>query len=568
MREQPDSGEQTTVSWRRWLALVLLSAVPAAGEAGVLRAVGFGSALSLAPQITSISPYGSFHDLRWILVYHSSWPVLVVELLAAVVVRTGWTIAMSLVAAPYAAGSGAAGSRWAPGGTVRMPVVRVLAFHAFAVVALAPWATVGVAAAQTSLSWFLPAEVLPLLLLGLVLQRGGTGQPWWRGAPSRRLLGLGLVAFAVVPAASLVVASTPGWWVVPVAGAAGAANGWLWRQVVCSPPPAAHWWTGRAPVPIIVAGALLLSVVSAGPLSGLGRLNSQEPLPAITGPLVTAVRRPVIFVGGYDTDWDGSPTRVGLPLEIFSYRGLNAGGRPLPYRTADTHASLAHTAALLRRQVSVTSRQTGRPVSLIAMSEGTLVVRRYLADTPDPSVDAVVLMSPLVQASRVYLPPRSTSGWGIGTGWLSRGMLAAAGFTGGPPISPDEPFARSLLDDAVLYRNQMLCPVPGIRMVAFVPLADATVVPPDGYAHIPVVGLLDVHGGMLPRADVQRELLAFLAGGPARGHSGPAFPIVQKAAAGWQAPALALRLNPAWHAAGQPDASFGQNGCAVRRQSG
>ena len=168
------------------------------------------------------------------------------------------------------------------------------------------------------------------------------------------------------------------------------------------------------------------------------------------------------------------------------------------------------------------------------MSEGTLVVRRYLADTPDPSVDAVVLMSPLVQASRVYLPPKSTSGWGTGTSWLLRGMLAAAGFTEGPPISPDEPFARSLLDDAVLYRNQMLCPVPGIRMVAFVPLADATVVPPHRYAHIPVVGLLDVHGGMLPRADVQRELLAFLTGGPARGHSGPALPIVQEAASGWR----------------------------------
>lgn len=546
------------MSWRRWLALLLLSAAPAAGEAGVLRAVGFGSALSLAPQITSISPYGSFHDLRWILVYHSSWPLLVVELLAAIVVRTAWAIAMSLVAAPRAAGSDA----------VRVLVVRVLAFHAFALVALAPWAAVGVAAAETSLSWFLPAEVLPLLLLGLVLQRGGTGQPWWRGAPSRRLLGLGLLAFAVVPAASLIVTSTPGWWVVPVAGAVATANGWLWRQVVCSPAPAAHRWTGRAPVPIIVAAALALSMVSAGPLAGLGQLNTQEPLPAITGPLVTAVRRPVIFVGGYDTDWDGSPTRVGLPLEIYSYRGLNGEGRPLPYRTTDTHASLAHTAELLARQVSVTSQQAGRPVSLIAMSEGTLVVRRYLADTPDPSVDAVVLMSPLVQASRVYLPPTSASGWGIGTGWLLRGMLAAAGFTGGPPISPDEPFARSLLDDAVLYRNQMLCPVPGIRMLAFVPLADATVVPPDGYAHVPVVGLLDVHGGMLPRADVQREMLAFLAGGPARGHSSRAFPIVQKAASGWQAPALALRLNPAWHAAGQPDASFGQNGCAVRRQPG
>jgi hypothetical protein len=547
------------------LVLLLLSAVPAAGEGAVLRAVGFGSALSLAPQITSIGPYGSFHDLRWILVYHSSWAALVAELLAAVVVRAGWAVAMTVAAAPGATASGAAFSRTAArGAVVRVLAARALAFYAFAVVVLAPWAVVSVAAAETSLSWFLPGEVLPVLVLGLVLQRGGTGQAWWRGAPTRRLLGLGLISFAAVPVASLVVASTPGWWVVPVAGAAGTVNGWLWRQVLCSPAPATNRWRGRAPVPIIVAGALLLGILSAGPLAGLGRLNTQEPLPAITGPGVAAVHQPVIFVGGYDTDWDGSPTRVGLRLEIFSYRGLDAGGRPLPYHVADTHASLAHTAALLGRQVSVAARKAGRPVSVIAMSEGTFVVRRYLAHTPNPLVNAVVLMSPLVQASRVYLPPRSMSGWGIGTGWLMRGMLAAAGFTGGPPISPDEPFARSLMEDAVLYRNQMLCPVPGVRLVAFVPLADAMVVPPDRYAHVPVVGLLDVHGGMLPRADVQRELLAFLADRPVHDHPGPAFPIVQKATSGWQAPALGLRLNPRWEAAGQPDASFDQNGCAAR----
>jgi hypothetical protein len=550
------------------LVLLLLSAVPAAGEAALLRAVGFGSALSLAPQLTAVSPLGSFHDLRWICVYHASWPALVAELLAAVVVRTGWAVAMTVAAGSEVAqsGSGADARGSAVGeATVRVLILRTLAFHAFAVVVLAPWAAVAVAATVTSLSWFLPGEVLPVLLLGLVLQRGGTGQAWWRGAPTRRLLGLGLIAFTAVPAASLVVQSAPGWWVVPVAGAAGAANGWLWRQVVVSRAPATDRWIGRAPVPVMVSGALLLGMLSAGQLAALGRLNTQEPLPAITGPGVAAVHQPVIFVGGYDTDWDGTPTRVGLRVQIFSYHGLDDEGRPLPYQLADTHMSLTRSAALLRRQVSVASRQAGRPVSLIALSEGTFVVRRYLADTANPPVNAVVLISPLVQASRVYLPPaKAMSGWGIGTGWLMRGMLAVADSTGGPPISPDEPFVRSLLDDAPLYRNQMLCPVPGVRMLAFVALADALVVPPDRYAHIPAVGLVDVHAGMLPRASVQRVLLAFLAGGSVDDRPGRAFTMVQKATSGWQAPALALRLNPGWHAADQPDASFDQNGCAAR----
>jgi hypothetical protein len=317
----------------------------------------------------------------------------------------------------------------------------------------------------------------------------------------------------------------------------------------------------------MTAGALLLGLLSAGQLAALGQLSTEEPLPAITGPGVAAVHQPVIFVGGYDTDWDGAPTRVGLRLQIFSYRGLDSEGRPLPYRLADTQMSLAHSAALLSRQVSVASQQAGRPVSLIALSEGTFVARRYLAGTPNPPVNAVVLMSPLVRASRVYLPPsNAASGWGIGTGWLMRGMLALAAETGGPPISLDEPFVRSLVDDAPLFRNQMLCPVHGVRTVAFVPLADALVVPPDRYARIPVVGLLDVHGGMLARENVQRELLAFLAGAPAEDRPGEAFPIVQRAMSGWQAPALALRLNPAWHAGDQPDASFDQNGCAGRAE--
>jgi hypothetical protein len=558
----------------RWLLLLLLSAVPAAGEAVVLRAAGFASALSLAPQITAISPYGSFHDLRWIAVYHDSWPALIGELVAAVVARSLFTVAMTVVASGPAGGSSAGAAAGAAGPVVGRPPIRVLArgalvFHALAVLMLAPWTVIAVAAAQTSLSWFLPAEVLPLLLLGLVLTRGGTAQQWWRGAPTKRLVGLGLLGFALLPVASLAVQSAPGWWVVPVAAVAGAANGWLWRQVVTSPAPDPHRLVGRAPVPVLVAGALILAMLSAGQLAGLGRQNAREPLPAITGPGVAAVHQPVIFVGGYDTDWDGSPIRVGLRMQMFSYRGLAGDGHPLPYQPVDTYASLDHSADLLARQVSAASRRAGRPVSLVAQSEGTFVVRRYLAGTPHPPVDAVVLMSPLVQASRVYFPPRQAgSGWGIGTGWLLRGMLSVAGATGGPAISPDQPFERSLLDDALLYRDRMLCPVAGVRIVAFVPLADAIVVPPDRYAHIPVVGLVDVHAGMLPRPEVQRALLAFLAGGQVDSGPGRWFPVVQKSASGWQVPALALRVNPAWHAEGQPDASFDGNGCATTGRPG
>ena len=118
------------MSRRRWLVLLLLSAVPAAGEAALLRGIGFGSALSLAPQITAISPYGSFHDLRWIAVYHASWPALVAELVAAVVIRTGWAVAMTVAAAPGVTRSDSGARRLALSGTaVRALALRALAFQ-------------------------------------------------------------------------------------------------------------------------------------------------------------------------------------------------------------------------------------------------------------------------------------------------------------------------------------------------------------------------------------------------------------------------------------------------------
>jgi len=59
----------------------------ALGRGAVLRTVGLDSALGLSPQASAPPAFGVFHDLRWLMVYHSSWPAFLGEAVAAVLLR-------------------------------------------------------------------------------------------------------------------------------------------------------------------------------------------------------------------------------------------------------------------------------------------------------------------------------------------------------------------------------------------------------------------------------------------------------------------------------------------------
>src|SRR5882762_6840168 len=67
--------------------------IPAVGapmvEAGLLRAFDPGSA-GMAAQVTAPAPLDLFHDMRWISVFHDSWVVFALELLAVLVLRSLW----------------------------------------------------------------------------------------------------------------------------------------------------------------------------------------------------------------------------------------------------------------------------------------------------------------------------------------------------------------------------------------------------------------------------------------------------------------------------------------------
>jgi hypothetical protein len=537
---------------------VALTAGPAAIEAAVLSWCGNRSALELAPQAGAPNPFGVFHDLRWIFVYHDSWLTFTAAILALIAIRTLLTVAIVITAWP---------PDWPRPSLCRLTGTGLTVTAATAV-ALAPWTTITVAAGVTALSWFSIGALLAVFALALVLQRGPMTGAWWRGLPPLAAMGWMAAVFLTLTLGSLVVGLVADWAVVPVAAAAGAANAPLWRGLVRTA-VVAHPRLPRVPVAPIVVVLLLLALAASGRLARSGsEAAARPPPPLVLRDGAHAPRQALLYVGGYDSRYDGrtgyqaDPAgRDELPVLRFSYRGIDGQGRPLPYTAAGTHQSLALSASLLATQVADVRRRTGRPVALLGHSEGSLVVRTYLETHPHPDIDAVVLLSPLPQPARVYYPPRSaTAGWGIATGWQLRIIFAVVERIGGSGINSDDPFVRSLLDDAPWYRDRMLCPVPGTRMIAFLPLLDAITDPPGPEPKISFVVVPERHAMDYGRAATQRSLIAFLNGEPPAPPRSGLYRTIRAAAAGWQAPSLSPGLNPAWRAV-RPDTSSGTSGC-------
>lgn len=544
-------AEADGVRWwtgrRRLPLLVGLTAGPATVEAAVLAGTGDHSSLALAPQVTAPNPFGIFHDLRWIFVYHDSWLSFALLVLGAVVVRTLLTVAIIVVA-------------WPPGR--RRPATRRLARAGLAVTAvtavvLAPWTAVTLAAAVTALSWFAIGAVLALLLLAVALQRGPVTDAWWRGLPPPAVPLWVAAVFAVLTAAALAIGLAPDWAGIPLAAAGGAANAPLWRGLLGTVT------RGRTPLPRlpvvpVVAALVLLALAGSGVLAGSGSRAAARPPPALLlRDGADPPRQALLYVGGYDSRYDGATDhvpdpagRATLPVHRFSYAGLDAHGRPRPYAPADTHQSLDRSADLLAAQVRDLARRTGRPVALLGHSEGALVIRTYLERGRPAEVDAVALLSPLPRPARVYYPPAgSATGRGIAAGWQLRAIFGVVNRTGGADLGADAPFIRSLLDHGPRYRDRMLQPVPGVRMVAFLPLLDAVADPPGPRPRIPVIVVPERHAMDYGRARTQRLLVAFLDGQPlavTNGPAGTAYRVLSAAGAAWQAPQLTVGLNPVW----------------------
>ncbi|OKI64352.1 hypothetical protein [Micromonospora sp. CB01531] len=530
---------------RRLLALLGIAAAVPLAEVFVLVLVGFFPAEGLAPQVTAVWPYDSYHDMRWLLVYHNSWLMFGSGLLTLIALRG--VLSATIVSLAWPA--------HAPRPPYRALVLRNVGVAAFGAVLVLPFAAYSVAASVVSLSWFLFASLIPMLLLAPFLQRMSVDPGWWRGLPPIELVGWSLLDFAVITVLGALVWRAPEVWTPLVAAAAGALNGLLWRQTVRAAVRQRRVrWAGVPVAPIVVVLALVVPLASQVLSQPRNQANTFTP-PIFTRPLPPQVPYAVILLAGHDSAYDGR-SAADPNVELFSYVGLDSAGRPLPYRPEATHRSLESSSQLLAAQVQAVHQRTGRPIALVGQSEGATVARTYLRDRPDSPVRALAMFSPLVRAANVYYPPADANGgWGLAAGWLLRVMFKVTTIGNRAASTPDEPFVRSMLDNAPFYRYQILCPIPGVRVVAFLPTVSAAEAPTGQKIRIPVVEVPTFHAGIIGRMGADDVLISFLAGAEVN-HPRREFGLLQQLGDAWHAPVLAIQLNPVWRPTAPPGRPF------------
>ncbi|TCC00436.1 hypothetical protein E0H26_01725 [Micromonospora zingiberis] len=523
---------------RRLLALLAVAGAVPLIEAAILVGIDFRSPQALAPQATGVWPYDTYHDLRWLLVYHNSWLTFGLGLLAAVTLRGLLSAVLVRLAWPA----------HLPRPPTRHLVGRNLGVAALTAVIVAPFAAMSIAASAVALSWLVFVSLGPMIVIAPFLQRMSVGPGGWRGLPSAELFGwslLDLVALSV--AGGLVWSASPGWTPL-VALAAGVVNGLLWNRTVHAALLPNVVRLPRTPtVPIVVVLAMSAPVVmQVFQAPHAGQRDTFDP-PIFDQPLAAQVPYAVILLAGHDSAYDGRPA-VDPRVRRFSYVGLDDQGRPLPYPPEATQQSLADSAQLLAAQVDTLHRRTGRPIALIGESEGAMVARTYLRDRAESPVRVLMMFSPLARPARVYYPPpEADRGWGIAAGWLLRGIFGLANVFV-HDHNPDEPFVRSLIEaDGPFYRYQTMCPIPGVRVIAFLPTITAVEAPPGPYTKIPVVEVPAFHAGFLGRSTVTSQIIDFLSGANLQ-RPRSEYGVLQRVGSAWQAPPLVVSLNPVWRA--------------------
>jgi hypothetical protein len=531
----PAAGESRLWSYP-WLLTVAIGGPVL--EVGLLWLLGVTSALGIAPAVTAPAPFATFHDLRWLLVYHRTWPGFVAEALALLAFRGALTALLVALAWP----------KGAPRPSVAALLRQAATFTLVSAVLLAPWAGLLFGLAVMPVSWLFFAAVPPVLAIGLLIHHGAVRPRWRWHSPPARSAGWVALTFAVLTLSGAALSAAPPAARLVVAAAAGLFNAWAWLGVVSvlalAPP------VPRRAVPLVpIALTLLLAVVATG--AGLGfRANQANGATQARLPRPLA-GRPVLLVTGLGGSWDGVARRWldgDFEVRRFSYRGQDASGAPLAYASADTHRPLPDLVRSMAAQVDALHRSTGEPVAIVAESEGALVAKTYLAANPGAPVDELVMLSPLVQPARVWYPREGADGWGLAAGWELRELGGLFHDLSDANLSADMPVVRSILDHRPALRDLLACPLPHTHQLALFPLADAVATPHPSQIGIPSGVVPAFHGGLLADGSVRREVARYLSNGSLP--AATVWPVVQQllraSAAAWQVPELPLTLNQGW----------------------
>lgn len=551
------------------MAAVVAVAV-AVAEVGALRAVGMVANLPLAAQASAVPSVGAYHDIRWVLVYATSWGVLAGELAAAVAFRTALNAFFVRVLWP----DRQVLPRWGP----LLARNAVAAFLLLA--AMSPWAVLSFVTGVSSVSFPLLGGLFGAVLVGvLVTAHAGVAPRWWTRWPPWRAMAWAAVDFAAVTATAIAIDYSPGWVVLVAAAAGGLLNVWCWERLVqaCAAEAVARRRsaTGGNLVRLAVVPATLVLAVAGLPVaaaSGVPAIGKgYAPARKLTQDPPPGGHRAVMLANGFQSNWQG-----GTPIDgfhgfyttQFSYAGMSPSGRPLPYRSQDTTEALPVLADRMAAQVARLYHLTHERVDVVAVSEGTDVVRQYLASHPHPPLHVVVLASPLPRPDRVFYPRLDrSSGYGIADGWETHLLLdVAKAESPHEDIQTTMPMVRSLVQQGPTFRQRSLCPVPGVRVVALLPLTAAVDTPPGPVGGVPTGVVPTIHGSLVTSGTVREDLVGVLRGKHLSRYFGwgLAFQLARYSASAWEVPSLPLTAVGVWRRHGGlrwGDAAFGTAGC-------
>ena len=525
--------------------LIALSAGAATAEAALLCWLA-APARSLAGQVTAVAPLALFHDLRWIYGYDRSWAGFAVLLAAVLGIRSALNTSLAWLAWP----------RNVPRPGLADMFRSAAGLTAVACLLLSPVAAMTLGVAILPFSWPFLATVPVMLLISLPLSHGGILGSWWRTLPPPRAMYWLVADFATLSVVAAVIGRLPVAAAIPVCGLAGVANARAWfgvtravvrregarRELVGTvarhPAPLLPLSVPLAPVAMVLALAMVVgltrlafvignspqhsSLAAVGPAADatgvLGRSTpsgtpgSHISRAASSVAPARATHDPVLEIRGFGSACCASPRSLrpvapGALVQQFSYRGMTASGRPLPQGSAASDLPLPELGRRIAAQVRRLHQETGRPVDIIAESEGTLGVDAMLATHHGLPLGSVVMMSPIVAPGQVTYPG------GTGRALVPADELRAmVWFVGG--LSPFGPSGAQRLIDSVdelgaRYAASAARHHP-LRWLLLVPLADAVTLPvcplPQDVRVVPAL-----HGDLLGSPSVTRMVRGFLA---------------------------------------------------------
>jgi len=579
MDEEPQRASLRSDRFLAHPGLIVVCCGTAMAEAGLL-AVSAPAARGLAPQVTALPPLAIFHDLRWLYSTQRSWLWFALLLAGLLAARAGLNTVLVRLAWPaYPAPPSLAALRSA------------LVVTALACLLMSPLVSLTFGVAILPFSWPFLALVPAMLLIALPLTHAGVASAWWRTLPPVSAAWWLLAEFATLTIAAAVAAALPAPYAVPVAGLAGLVNARAWYGLTAavvrsagrepaSPGPAALTSPGQAelahrvpagPMALVAVIATVIAMtrlvfVFGGPIP-VGHPEATVAWVAETtgalhqGVVAATAHHPVLEIAGFGS-WCCGQNRAlakalpGTVVQQFSYRGTNSRGQPLPYGPKAGNLPLPLLGDRVTAQVQWLYRHTGKPVDIVAESEGTLGVDAMLARHPDAPVGSVVLLSPIVA------PGQTGYRGGGGTSQVTADELhALLWFVGG--LSPFGTSGAQTLVNSVNSVGAQFAAAAAhhapVRLLEVVPLADAVTLPacplPPNVVVVPAF-----HGELLGDPAALHKVRLFLTNRPVTGVAElrTTAEIMAAAASAWRMPESTAPSPPCGARFGMPGAANGK----------